>query len=87
MRVFLKTGKTLRKPGGGSISWPAESFCVVDDALGQEWYDAGDAELATDSNEVIERPPEPEPEPEDAPTDPLIDIPGPTPFETGEDDG
>jgi hypothetical protein len=64
MRVFLKKAKNIDKPTGGRISWPADSFCVVDDALGQEWLDSGEAWRATDDNVAIEPEPEPELEPE-----------------------
>ncbi|MHA2248411.1 MAG: hypothetical protein ACXADY_25915 [Candidatus Hodarchaeales archaeon] len=67
MRVFLKNGKTIEKPNGGSITWPPESFCEVSDERGQKWLDAGEAVLATKDNKVIEQPPEPEPI-EDEPT-------------------
>jgi hypothetical protein len=65
MQVFLKVGKSINKPGGGRIAWPGESFCDVDDELGQSWVDAGDAQLATKDNRII--PDELEPEPTSPP--------------------
>ena len=61
MRVFLKVGKTLQKPGGGEISWPAQAFCEVDEQLGESWVKAGDAQRATLENKILEEEPTPEP--------------------------